>query len=50
VHARLSTLAPIRAALISPDIHSDTKFGPSESRETFPLSLLNLHFLNITFR
>ena len=37
VHARLSTLKPIRAALTSQDLSSDTKFAPTQSRVMLPL-------------
>ena len=40
VHTHLSTLKPIRAALTSQDLSSDTKFGPSQSRVTLPLTYL----------
>jgi len=33
-------LGPIRAALTSQDLSFDTKFGPSQSRETLPLNSL----------
>jgi len=35
---RLSTLGPIRAALTSQDLSSDTKFSPSQSRVMLPLN------------
>ena len=38
VHARLSTLKPIRAALTSQDLSSGTKFAQTQSRVTLPLS------------
>ena len=37
VHTHLSTLKPIRAALTSRDLSSDTKFSLSQSRVTLPL-------------
>jgi len=36
-HALLTIKGPIRAALTFLDLSSDTKFGPSQSRETLPL-------------
>ena len=35
-HVRLSTLGPIRAALTSQVLSTDTKFSPSQSRVTLP--------------
>ena len=37
VYTNLSTTGPIRGALTSQDLSSDTKFSPSQSHETLPL-------------
>ena len=38
VHARLSTLKPIHAALTSQDLSFDTKFAPTQSYVMLPLN------------
>jgi len=41
-HAHLPTLGPIRAALTYQDLYFDTKFGPSQSRDTLSSVLFKL--------